>query len=483
MKSWLMGPALGLAAVAVSLLLLPAGTRALGDYSRTASYEGEILVRCPDRKRATVQVLMSHSDVWKLGKDSVDLRIKANAFSRVQRFFPECNVIVSNLEAHVQEAEALMFPMGKADEEAWMAAVAQEAFPKDLAKCESEMQAWEQAFQNSKAWFEEYHDYDSIKNWYKMKAEANSNIMKYNNSIGSSHEGREMPAVHLTASNNPNRKKVYMQCQIHAREWITGATCMYIIDYLVSGYGQKDDVTKILDSVELVAVPFVNPDGYVYTWQHDRLWRKNRNKYAGAPCTGIDINRNFPWGFKKKPLTDSCAEDYPGPKALSELETQHIVNFFRQNAPIVGAIDWHSYGQLILRPWGYTNATAPDEEWHKKLSTEMANIIKQQPSKSEYTPERSTDLYPCYGIGADWLYSDDAAKTNKGIRPVSFCIELRDKSGFYGFVLPADQILPTAQEIVPAFLHFIEQTVANPIPYTPTQPSLGDLFARFLADN
>ena len=38
---------------------------------------------------------------------------------------------------------------------------------------------------------------------------------------------------------------------------------MYIIDYLVSGYGQKDDVTKILDSVELVAVPFVNPDGYV----------------------------------------------------------------------------------------------------------------------------------------------------------------------------------------------------------------------------
>ena len=79
----------------------------------------------------------------------------------------------------------------------------------------------------------------------------------------------------------------------------------------------------------------------------------------------------------QKPLTDSCAEDYPGPKALSELETQHIVNFFRQNAPIVGAIDWHSYGQLILRPWGYTNATAPDEDWHKKLSTEMANIIRQ----------------------------------------------------------------------------------------------------------
>ena len=38
------------------------------------------------------------------------------------------------------------------------------------------------------------------------------------------------------------------------------------------------------------------------------------------------------------------------------------------------------------------------------------------------------------------LYSDDAAKTNKGVRPASFCIELRDKSGYYGFVLPAEQV-------------------------------------------
>ena len=47
-----------------------------------------------------------------------------------------------------------------------------------------------------------------------------------------------------------------------------------------------------------------------------------------------------------------CAEDYSGPYPLSEPETQHIVNYFRQNAPIIGVIDWHSYGELILRPWG-----------------------------------------------------------------------------------------------------------------------------------
>jgi hypothetical protein len=47
MKSWLMGPTVGLvvAAVISVLILLPAGTIALGDYSRTASYEDQILVR------------------------------------------------------------------------------------------------------------------------------------------------------------------------------------------------------------------------------------------------------------------------------------------------------------------------------------------------------------------------------------------------------------------------------------------------------
>ena len=75
---------------------------------------------------------MAHSDVWNLGKDSVDLRIKSNAFGRVQNYFPECSVIVSDLEAHVQEAENLMFPMKKVQEEAWMETVAEQAFPQVL---------------------------------------------------------------------------------------------------------------------------------------------------------------------------------------------------------------------------------------------------------------------------------------------------------------------------------------------------------------
>lgn len=95
------------------------------------------------------------------------------------------------------------------------------------------------------------------------------------------------------------------------------------------------------------------------------------------------------------------AEDYPGTGVLSEHEAQHIVKFFRENAPIIGSIDWHSYGQLLLRPYGYTKADSPDESYLMTLSNGIKESIFEQ-HQSHYTAEKSAGLYLCYGIAADW---------------------------------------------------------------------------------
>ena len=77
----------------------------------------------PDRTKATVQVLMKHSDVLHMGQENVDLRIKRHNYMSVQRYFPECDVVIKDFEAHMQEAEAQMFPQQREDEEVWMQAV------------------------------------------------------------------------------------------------------------------------------------------------------------------------------------------------------------------------------------------------------------------------------------------------------------------------------------------------------------------------
>lgn len=69
-------------------------------------------------------------------------------------------------------------------------------------------------------------------------------------------------------------------------------------------------------------------------------------------------------------------EDYGGPRAMSEMETQHIINNFRRNAPIIGSLDVHSYGQLILRPWGMSNESSEHDSLHKNIGKKMAELMK-----------------------------------------------------------------------------------------------------------
>lgn len=131
-------------------------------------------------------------------------------------------------------------------------------------------------------WFTAYHTYAEIVDWYKQLAASNPTLVKYVASIGKSVENRDQPALHITSQVGSDKPKIYWQCQIHAREWISSATCMFVIDHLVTNYGKKADVTRILDGAEIVLVPFVNPDGYAFTWTNDRMWRKNRGMRRGS---------------------------------------------------------------------------------------------------------------------------------------------------------------------------------------------------------
>ena len=166
-------------------------------------------------------------------------------------------------------------------------------------------------------WFLEYHTWNDSLAWYQEVAAAYPNLVTYVPSVGKTWEGRDLAVIRVNAPNGRAKKQVYIQSNIHAREWITSASLQFFFNSTVSLYGSDPRVTALLDQVELVLVAYVNPDGFScvprarphqgfrpgscrkrarargsrrYTWTNDRLWRKNRRDNGGS--FGVDLNRN-----------------------------------------------------------------------------------------------------------------------------------------------------------------------------------------------
>lgn len=305
-------------------------------------------------------------------------------------------------------------------------------------------------------WFDSYHTFDEIVNWYKTLAEQHSSFITFHPQLGQSIEGRSLP--YLVVSSNPGRARhvVWLQALQHAREWVSGSTLQYVFNELVTRYAAGDSqIRGLLDQFTIYVVPVVNPDGYSYTWSNTRLWRKNRRRNTDGTY-GVDLNRNWDawWGGEGSSGVPG-SDTYRGTAAFSEPETAAVRTQFQQVKPF-GAIDYHCYSQLVLRPYGWTNKpneiNTPDEAKLKALGDDMAAAIYKT-TGANYISEHSGELYPAGGCADDWFYS-------KGLATYSYTFELRD-TGRYGFVLPPDQIKPTGSENFAAAVQYLATLAAQ----------------------
>jgi len=217
----------------------------------------------------------------------------------------------------------------------------------------------------------------------------------------------------------------------------------YMISKLVTGYGVDSTVTKILENSEIHIVPIVNGDGYVYTWTTDREWRKTRSPNTPNPCVGTDPNRNWDnhW-CEQGASTQPCSDSYCGHSAFSEAEVITMANYVSMTntkQKVWHFIDYHSYGQLYMAPYGWTAKPPVDAADQATLGQgSCAAIKKVYGTVFEYGIIYDI-IYPASGSSADWGYDQGKVKYCYGI-------ELRD-TGEYGFLLPANQIVPQGEEI------------------------------------
>jgi hypothetical protein len=150
------------------------------------------------------------------------------------------------------------------------------------------------------------------------------------------------------------RPSFILDAQHHAREVMTPEIARDMIDYLTSRYATDAQVQRWVDNINIYVVPSVNPDGGMYVFTNDSLWRKNRH-----PSCAVDNNRNYPsgWGSCNGSTGECSSDTFRGTAAGSEPETQGLMQLTSDVRPLF-ALSYHSYGEYIMYPYGCSD---PDE--------------------------------------------------------------------------------------------------------------------------
>ncbi len=217
-------------------------------------------------------------------------------------------------------------------------------------------------------------------------------------------EARKMVLLRVKVGPKAPRHGLYIQANIHAREWGTSDIVMHFVEQLLLAhqaginlvFGDKvfplDDIRTALERIELFIVPCVNPDGRAFSMEQGFdehgdfkfMWRHNRRDNGNPECFGVDLNRNFDWIWDFKtvahPATwpenlpncqgvinvtdDPCdpKQRYHGDKPFSEPETRNVKHVLDSHRHIRVFADVHGIRGLIMGPWADDEVQNVDPE-------------------------------------------------------------------------------------------------------------------------
>lgn len=297
-------------------------------------------------------------------------------------------------------------------------------------------------------------DYGTMGGHYKLEEILSTMDSLYNKhkgqklisakwSIGKSYEGRDIYAIKISDNvdvDESGEAQVLYTALIHAREPAGMMTVFYFMHYLLENYATDQRVKNIVDNCELYFIPCVNPDGYGYNQKSKPtgggMWRKNRNG------SGIDLNRNWgPYDLWNYPnngsSTSPSSETYRGTAPFSEPETAAVSKFV-SGKKIRTALNYHTYSNLLIYPWGHTGQMADPK--FKTMAAEMTRINGYRYGTAQQL------LYAVRGDSDSWFFKDAGV----------FAMTPEVGGGGDGFWPSKSRIFPLAQENLEANLLLAE---------------------------
>jgi murein tripeptide amidase MpaA len=289
-------------------------------------------------------------------------------------------------------------------------------------------------------------------------------------------EGRQSHALRVGPADADIATTIVIIGGVHAREWVPPDALVNLATDLLEAYsggtglrygGQRfsaDDIRSLVEGLQIVIFPCVNPDGRHHSQTLDPMWRKSRRRVRpdlSPSCVGVDINRNFDalWDFRRHFAVDSgvsASDDpchpwvYVGPAAASEPETQNVVWLLDRFSGTRWFIDVHSYVPAVYHTWGFDENQTSDsnmsflnsafdgqrgrtgDEYREYVPAEDLQALQEvgaamneaigAASGAIYDLGQSFSLYPTSGASDDYVYSRHFVDGTRG-KTLSFTVE------------------------------------------------------------
>lgn len=289
-------------------------------------------------------------------------------------------------------------------------------------------------------------------------------------------EQRRVHACRIAKGNGTGRPAVCFIGGVHGREWGGPDILVYFAMRLLRAYRDKQgfqlgkrrvsaaQVRRLIDTMDIVLLPQVNPDGRHFSMDRHAFWRKNRRPAPRGQTfrsIGVDLNRNFPflWRFDRHfaPKTVESThkpgdyETYVGPRPASEPETRNVIWLLDRFPNIRYFVDLHSYGETILHSWGSDDdqsknpaMTFRNEAYDGKRGLILDDIYREYMPAADrkeavrmgrhmaaaiglvrgrkYQVKQSVGLYPTAGASDDYAYSRHWVDSKKG-KIIAYTIE------------------------------------------------------------
>ena len=295
-----------------------------------------------------------------------------------------------------------------------------------------------------------YHTYDEALEIIDNLSTQYPHLVEVS-SLGTTVEGRDIPIIRITHDRNkaPNLfvPGILFVGSHHAREHLSTEIPLMLAQHFTANYASDPQIKRLIDTRDIYIVPILNIDGKLYDIKGGqyKMWRKNRSINGQSSSKGVDLNRNYSFGWGTGGSSKSPGSNvYMGPAPFSEPETLAVKNFIEATPNIRTFISYHTFSELILYPWGgsHDHVGGTDQQIFEKMAQDMSQW-------NSYKPQKASDLYVASGDTCDWAYGEH------GI--YCFTFELSPRTLWTGGFYPGTKaIAPTFQANIGPALYLAE---------------------------